>query len=230
MKFAAIGPIAVHLPEKVEDNDPSGAVPQVGHAPDFRQDGDSPASYRRPGRVCVGPGRGGRRKALCRTQHRPQLDRFPPVLHANARLRVAHHGLPDAGPLGVAHVDRGVGFQPGLLGVCLWAVAGRRADSCRDRPPRVADHRGNLFEVHRSDRPLAADDFRRRRGRHVGRAVGRAVVGVVRLRHGRPRGRYAAGNRGRRPAKGQAIQPRKRKRWPSACTWTAPSWSSSAWT
>ena len=67
MKYAAIGPVAIYLPEKVEDNDfLASQYPQMGHGSDFRQDGHPAAAYCGAGGVCLGPGSGGGGEALRR--------------------------------------------------------------------------------------------------------------------------------------------------------------------
>ena len=203
-------------------------VRQMGYRDDLCQDWRAEPPHRRAGPMRVGPGRGGGRKAFHPVQHRPRIDRLPSVLHANARLHSAHHGLHDAGSPGAADFDRRVGFQPGMLGLCLWAVAGRRPDPQRHRPAGAVDHRRNLLEIYRSQRPIAANHFRRRRGRHFGRGLGRTFAGPIRLRHRRARGQYVDGHRRRGTA--QRTPPSSRasaSAGPAACSWTGRSWSSS---
>ena len=54
VKYAAIGPIAIHLPERVETNDELGStVPQVGSGPDLQQDGHPRAAHRRRRTRCA---------------------------------------------------------------------------------------------------------------------------------------------------------------------------------
>ena len=68
-----------------------------------------------------------------------------------------------------------------------------------DRPPRVVDHRRNLLEVHRSTDRSLRTIFGDGAAATLIEPVRRAVAGLVRVRHGRPRGPYAVGHPGRRP-------------------------------
>ena len=87
MKYAAIGPMAIHLPEKVEDNDFLGAqFPKWDMDLIYAKTGIRQRHIAGAGRVCLGSGRGGGRTAVCRAQHRPRHDRLSAVLHADARL------------------------------------------------------------------------------------------------------------------------------------------------
>ena len=201
MQYAAIGPIAIYLPETVENNDFLKAqYPRWDMDLIYAKTGIRARHVAAPGQCASDLGVAAAEKLFAEHQIDRSIDRFPAVLHANARLSAAHHRLPDARAAGAADLDRGAGFQLGLLGLRLRAGAGRRPDPQRRGPARAADYGGDLLEVHRPDRPLAADDLRRRGGGHADRGRRGAVAGLVRLRHRRPRRRHADRRPRRRPA------------------------------
>ena len=203
MQYAAIGPIAIYLPETVEDNDLLKAQnPRWDMDLIYAKTGIRARHVAAPGQCASDLGVAAAQRLFAEHQIDRSTHRFSAFLHANARLSAAHHGLPDAGTAGAADLDRGPGFQLGLLGLRLWAVAGRRPDPQRSGPPRATDYRRDLFEVHRPDRSLVADDFRRRGGGHAHRGRDKTVAGIVCLRHRRPRRRHPD----RRPRRGPAAR------------------------
>ena len=69
-KYAAIGPIAFHLPPKVEDNDALKAeCPKWDMDLIYKKTGIRCRHVAAPGEVRVRPGRAGRREAVPRTRH-----------------------------------------------------------------------------------------------------------------------------------------------------------------
>ena len=204
-------------------------VPQVGHGPDLREDGH-PRSGTSPRRTSVPRTWAWRRPRSCSpstTSTAASIDfllfctqtpDYP--LPTTACLMQDRLGLPTS----IGALDFNLGCSGFVYGLSLADGLIRSGVG----PPRAADHGRDLLEVHRSDRPLAADDLRRRGGGHAGRGRRRAVAGLVRLRHRRPRGRHADGHRGRRPAARRTPSSRaSASAGPAASTWTARNWSSS---
>ena len=203
MKFGSVGPVSVCLPETVEDNDMFAAeFPKWNMELIYAKTGvrarhiAGPTSVPRTWRSAAAEKLVPRarrsiasRSIFCCCARRPPTIRCPPP---PAWCRTVW-GLPTSA--------RGARLQPGLLGLRLRPVAGRRADPQRRRTAGAADHGRDLLEVHPSDRPLAADDLRRRRRRDADRRGRRAVARLLRVRHRRQRGRDPDGHRRRRPAR-----------------------------
>ena len=117
MPYSAIGPIAIHLPEKVESIDQlSSMFAKWDMETIYRQDGRADPTYCRARSMRVGLGGGGGGAAFQAARHRPQIDRLSPVLHANARLSFAHHGLHHAGALGLPTSIGALDFNLGCSG------------------------------------------------------------------------------------------------------------------
>ena len=184
VKYAAIGPIAVHLPERVETNDQLAA-----EFPDWKLD----LIYSKTG---------------IRSRHIAAPDECASDLAAAAAEKLfAEHDV-DRGTvdflllctqtpdyplpttacllqhrLGSAHDDRRAGLQSWLFRLCVRAGAGGRSDSLGRGETHSAAHGRDLFEIHRRQRPFATHDLWRRSGRDVDRSLGHPVAGVVRLWH-----------------------------------------------
>ena len=134
MKYAAIGPISIYLPETVETNDDlSRLFPKWDMDLIYSKTGIRARHIAAPGQCASDLGVAAAEKLFAEHDIDRAVDRFPAALHADARLPAAHDCLPDAGSPGPADVDRGARFQSGLLGLRLWPVAGRRVDSQRRR-------------------------------------------------------------------------------------------------
>ena len=123
MKSAAIGPISIHLPEKIEDNDALGAqFPHWDMPLIYKKTGIRQRHIARPDECASDLGAAAAEK-LFAEQYRPPHDRLLAVLHPDARLRAADDGLPDAGAVGAAHLDRpwtSISVVRGSSTVCRW--------------------------------------------------------------------------------------------------------------
>ena len=231
MEYASIGPIAIHLPETVEDNDRLKAEYPKWDMELIAQKTGIRARHIAAADQCASDLGVAAAEKLFRQHNidRQTID-FLLFCTQTARLSPAHHRLPRPRSPWPAYLGRRPGFQSRLFGVRVWAVAGRRPDPQRGGPPRPLDHRRDLLEVHPSQRSLAADDLRRRRGGDAGRGRRRAFAWLIRLRHRWPRGRRPDGHRRRRPAAAAACSnPANASAGPAASSWMARSWSSSRW-
>jgi 3-oxoacyl-[acyl-carrier-protein] synthase III len=91
---AAIGPIAVHLPAKIETNDQLRA-----EHPEWNMDLIEVKTGVLERHIAA--------EGECHAWDRSAEHRFFVAVHANSRLSAADDRLPDAKPPGVAHVVRG---------------------------------------------------------------------------------------------------------------------------
>ena len=102
-KYAAIGPIAVHLPERSESNDQLAAeFPRWDLDLIFSKTGIALRHIAADGECASDLGVAAARKLFEQYEYRSRLDRFSALLHADARLPVAYNCLPDAGAAGTA--------------------------------------------------------------------------------------------------------------------------------
>ena len=188
MKYAAIGPIAVYLPEKVEDNSQLQA-----ECPKWDMD----LIYAKTGirvRHIAGPGECASDLGVAAAERlfaRHEIDRstidflllctqtpdYP--LPTTACLMQERLGLPTS----IGALDFNLGCSGFVYGLSL-ADGLIRSGTARRVLLVTAE---NVFQVYRPQRPFVADDFRRRGRGHAGRGFGGAVAGLVRLRHRWPR-------------------------------------------
>ena len=153
MKHAAIGPISIHLPERVETNENlSAEFPDWNLDLIYAKTGIYSRHIAASDEMRFGPGRRRRRKTLQAARGRPRKHRLPAVLHPDARLSLADHRLPVAASPGPAHDGRRHGLQPRLFGLRVWTGAGRRAD------PLGAASRVLLLTAETYSKYIAASD------------------------------------------------------------------------
>ena len=156
MKFGSIGPIAIHLPETVEDNDMySAEFPKWNMELIYAKTGVRKRHIASPDQCASDLAVAAAEKLF--GQH--QIDRstidFLLLCTQTPRLSAPHHRLPDPGPARAAHLGGGLGFQSRLLGLHLRSVAGRRADPKRGCQPGPAHHRETYSKyIHPTDRSL----------------------------------------------------------------------------
>ena len=195
MKYAAIGPIAVHLPETVETNEElKAAYPSWDMDLIYTKTGIAQRHLAAPGECASDLGVAAARELFEQYHIDPatidflllctQTPDYP--LPTTACLMQERLGLPTS--VGALEFNLGCsGFVYGL------ALAEGLIRGCS--PARFADYRRDIFEVYSSGRPQSADHLRRRSGCH---AVGSSRYSQpLRLPvwHGWPRCRYAAGTR-----------------------------------
>ena len=213
MQYAAVGPIAIHLPEKVETNDDlqaefpnwnldliyakTGIRARHIAAPD-----DAPRTWawRRP-------------KSCSPSIDRPRLDRFFAVLHANARLSAADHGLPGAAPAGTADsigaLDFNLGCSGFVYGLSLADGLIRSGAARRVLLITAETYSKYIAPSDRSLRTIFGDGSRG----HADRSLRHALALGFRLRHRRQRRRRpvrshrrrSAGRRGHQTAHQMAL-------------------------
>jgi len=105
-------------------------VRQMGYRDDLCQDGRAEPTHSRARPMRVGSGVAAAEKLFTRYNiDRESIDFL--LFARKPRLHPAHHGLHNAASPGATYFDRRVGFQPGMLGLCLWIVDGRRSDPQR---------------------------------------------------------------------------------------------------
>ena len=221
MPHSAIGPIAIHLPQRVEDIDQLAAEFPRWDIPTIYAKTGIRAAHCRPRRVRFGLGRGGGGKALSRPRDRPQFDRFPVVLHPNARLRLADDRLPHARPAGSAHLDGRLDFNLGcsgfVYGLALADGMIRSGLARRVLLITAETYSKYIDPVDRSLRTIFGDG---------------AAATLVEASEAPSIGSFVLGTDGRGAnslmvigqgaATPQAIQPSKRKRWPSSLYMDGP--------
>ena len=223
MKFAAIGPIAVHLPEKVEDNDSLGAqFPKWDMPLIFTKTGIRQRHIAAPDECASDLGVAAAERLFREYDiDRSTIDfllfctQTPDyVLPTTACLMQDRLGLPTS----IGALDFNLGCSGFVYGLSLADGLIRSGIARRVLLITAETYSKYIDPTDRSLRTIFGDGA----AATLIEAVGRAVAGLVRLRHRRPRRRHADGHRRRRPAQDQAIQPRKRKRWPSSLYMDGP--------
>ena len=230
MKFAAIGPIAVHLPEKVEDNDCLGAaVSQVGHAPDLSpRRAFAQRHIAAPDECASDLGVAAAEKLFAEHDiDRSSIDfllfctQTPDyALPTTACLMQDRLGLPTS----IGALDFNLGCSGFVYGLSLADGLIRGGTARRVLLITAETYSKYIDPTDRSLRTIFGDGA----AATLVEAVRRAVARLVRLRHRRPRRRHADGDRRRRPAARPTPSSRaSASAGPAASTWTARNWSSS---
>ena len=159
MKYAAIGPIAVHLPETVETNaELKAAYPSWDMDLIYTKTGIGQRHLAAPGECASDLGVAAAGELFARYQIDParidflllctQTPDYP--LPTTACLMQERLGLPtSAGP----------GFQPRMFRLRVRLGPGGRIDSRGCGAASVVDHRRDVFEVHPSGRSQSPDDL-----------------------------------------------------------------------
>ena len=129
MPHSAIGPIAVHLPETIEDiHQLASMYPRWDFEAIFAKTGVRARHVAGPDECASDLGVAAAEKLFARHRHRPPFDRLPALLHADARLSSCRPrpALCRSGwgcPLRSAALD----FNLGCSGFVYGLIAGRRA-------------------------------------------------------------------------------------------------------
>lgn len=151
MKYASIGPIAIHLPDRVESNDHLAAeFPRWDLDLIFSKTGIANRHIAAKGECASDLGV----KAAQKLFHDYDIDPHS-IDFVLLCTQTPDYPLPTTAclmqeRLGLKNLDRSSRFQSGLLRFCVWSRHGRWTDSYGFGAPHSAHHSRNLHSIHRS--------------------------------------------------------------------------------
>ena len=187
VKYAAVGPVAIHLPERVETNDQLQAeFPQWDMGLIYEKTGISSRHIAAPDECASDLGVKAAQKLFERYSIDPSSIDFLLFCTQSPDYLFADDRLPDPGAIAAADVGRGSGRQSWLFGFRLRTGPRRRADPHGVGAAGAVDYCRNVHEVHPPGRPQFAYDFWRWRcGDSAGSGRPPQFARVL-LRHGWP--------------------------------------------